>query len=336
MQPLPLPPPSPDPRAHAPAPDPGPGPDPGPDPDPAEAPVPGTTGAPGAPLTLDDLEAVARNLTALSGLVPELDPPVVVGSSSSTDEVAVRPLEGDDPVSGLVGERVPDHWDLVALVATGRTYALDADRPTDSARAHRGAPVGRVLFTHVVARTGASAAMVQPFDGEPQLLPSAPGAPAGRADDALRRMLDLPTAPPTHDVAELWALQWVDAVLAAAHRDPARPLRWPEVARLHPAARVAARDPLLASLLSGDLVRLGRAFARVTPWSFLRHDCAVGRWSVEGIDAAAAAWMDDGMFSRWTMQAFPFLEDELDDLDDLLPPAVADQVRSALAGWDLV
>ncbi len=114
-----------------------------------------------------------------------------------------------------------------------------------------------------------------------------------------------------HDVAELWALQWVDAVLAAAQRDPGRSLRWPQVARLHPAARVASRDPLLAALLPGDLVRLGRAFARVTPWSFLRHDCAVGRWSVEGIEAGAAAWMDDGMFSRWTMQAFPFLEDEV-------------------------
>ena len=316
MQPLPLPSPSPDPRVDS-------------------SPPPAATSAARLGVTLDDLETVARNLTALAGLVPELDPPVVVGSSSTTDEVAVRPLEGDDPVGALVGERVPDHWDVVALVATGRTYALDADRPVDTARAHRGPEVGRVLFTHVVARTGASAAVVQPFDGEPQVLPTVPGAPAGRADDALRRMLDLPTAPPSHDVAELWALQWIDAVLSTAHRDPGRSLRWPQVARLHPAARVASRDPLLASLLPRDLVRLGRAFARVTPWSFLRHDCAVGRWSVEGIDPSAAAWMDDGMFSRWTMQQFPFLDDELDDLDGLLAPSVADQIRATLAGWDL-
>lgn len=331
MHALPLPPSSPDPRDEAPSPTPPPTPHPT-----GSHARPATAGGTAVPVGPADLEAVARNLTALAGLVPELDPPVVVGSSTSTDEVAVRPLEGDDPVGALVGEQVPDHWDVVALVASGRTYALDADRPIDSARAHRGEEVGRVLFTHVVARSGASAAVVQPFDGEPQLLPAAPGVPAGRADDALRRMLGLPTAPPDHDVAELWALQWVDAVLAAAHRNPGCTLRWPQVARLHPAAQVASRDPLLAALLPGDLVRLGRAFARVTPWSFLRHDCAVGRWSVDGIDAGAAAWMDDGMFSRWTMQAFPFLEDELDDLDVLLAPTVADQVRATLAGWDLV
>ncbi len=283
----------------------------------------------------DELAVVARNLVELTGLVPELDPPVVVGLSSTTDEVAVRPLDGPDPVADLVGATVPEDWDALALVATGRTYAL-AEGPLDAARARRGATTGRVLFVHVVGRRGASAAVVQPFDGEIHPLPSAPGEPTGRADDVLRRMLGLPTAPASHDVGELWALQWLDAVTAELHRrTPGHDLRWPEVARLHPAAHIAGRDPLLGSLVVPALARLGRAFANVTTWSYLRRDCARGRWEVEGITADAAAWMDDGMFSRWTLQVFPFLDDYLEGLEGALAPVVLDEVRATLEAWGL-
>jgi len=44
--------------------------------------------------------------------------------------------------------------------------------------------------------------------------------------------------------------------------------------------------------------------------------------TVPGIDADAARWMDDGMFSREAMTAYPPVHELLDDLRALLPDTV--------------
>lgn len=299
-------------------------------------PLPSPAAPDGTPAT-DVLATIAAELVANAGLDPHLPTPVAVGLAPAHQEIAVRPLGGDDPIAALVGEVAPDRWWAVGVVASGRAWTTDRDEPGDPVR-HRGRHVvDRVLVAHLVARDGSAAAVVQPYDGAPEVVLVAGGQAAGRADDLLRRMLGLPTPDPSHDVAELWALQWLDDVLtAAALRTPgAEPLSWSDVAARHPAAALAGRDRVLRTLIDHDLARLGRAFARVTSWSMLRSECAAGRWRVPGLSAADAAWLDDGSFSRWTMQQHAFCGEYLEDLRVLLAPRLVSRIEEVLAEWDL-
>lgn len=299
-------------------------------------PLPSPAAPDGTPAT-DVLAAIAKDLVARSGLDPQLPTPVAVGLAPAHQEIAIRPLDGDDPIAALLGEVAPERWWAVGVVASGRAWTTDPDAPTDPAR-HRGRhAVDRVLVAHLVARDGTAASVLQPYDGAPEVLPMANGDAAGRADDLLRRMLGLRTPDPSHDVAELWALQWLDHVLAAAAlRSPgAEPLSWPDVAARHPAAALAGRDRVLRTLVDHDLARLGRAFARATSWSMLRTECVAGRWRVAGLSAADAEWLDDGSFSRWTMQQHAFCGEYLEDLRVLLAPRVVSRIEEVLAAWDL-
>jgi hypothetical protein len=66
------------------------------------------------------------------------------------------------------------------------------------------------------------------------------------------------------------------------------------------------------------------ALADMWPWRRLRtepHQLDVGPSPVA---SRIAAWMDDGMFARWLLGAFPPMPDLLATCDDLLPrPIVA-------------
>jgi hypothetical protein len=299
-------------------------------------PLPSPAAPDGTPTT-DVLAAIAVDLVARAGLDPQLPTPVAVGLTPARQEIAVRPLGGDDPLATLLGEVAPDHWWAVGVVAAGRAWVPDPDGPTDPGR-DRGSPVvERVLVAHLVARDGSAAAVLQPYDGAPGVLPMSGGEASGRTDDLLRRMLGLDTPEPTHDVAELWALQWLDGVLAAAAwRGPGtEPLTWSDVAGRHPAAALAGRDAWLRTLVDRDLARLGRAFARVTTWTVLRTECATGRWHVPGLAADDAAWLDDGAFSRWVMRQHAFCDEYLEDLQALLSPRVMSRLEAVLAEWDL-
>ena len=46
-----------------------------------------------------------------------------------------------------------------------------------------------------------------------------------------------------------------------------------------------------------------------------------------GITPTEAAWFDDGSFARWVLAVFPDPADVVDDLGELLAPAVVDLVR---------
>jgi len=61
-------------------------------------------------------------------------------------------------------------------------------------------------------------------------------------------------------------------------------------------------------------------------WPGLRRAGVAGDPLPVPISPADAAWMDDGMFSRWTLGFFPDLDDLRSDIEFLAPPGVADAI----------
>ncbi len=279
-----------------------------------------------------DLDGLARHLDAIAEELGWGGPPLLVGlTDDGVDELdrpftigpTRAPAAPDDLVAALVGFDAPPEWQAMAVVVHGRSWALD--EPSDDPRP--------VRLTHVVDRGGEVASLVRRAGEEPQ--PMGRGG-VGRLVDACRRCLGLPTAPPPSDSTALWALLWLDDLLARAARgepaaDPA------EAARSHPAvAMVAEGAPDMVDEAVERLSRVGEMIGEARSWPELRRRAAAGEWPVEGLDAAGAAWMDDGMFARWVVAGFPLLDDYLAELDRLLPESVVRAVRLALAGWDLL
>jgi hypothetical protein len=278
-----------------------------------------------------DLEALARRLDAIAeeagwgspplliGLteegVDDVDPPAPVPGSSGTDPA--------DLVASLVGFDAPATWVAMAVVVRGRSWALD-DADTDPRP---------LRLTHVVDRRGGSASVMRHAGEEPIV-----GGPEGqgRLVDACRRALGLVTAPPPEESTGLWALLWLDGLLARAARgDELTGLV--AAARAHPAIEmVAEQDPDMVEEAAHRLVRLGRLFGQARDWAHLRRAAAAGEWPVEDLDPEGAAWMDDGMFARWVTADFPLLDDYLAELDVLLAGHVMAGVRGVLAQWELL
>jgi hypothetical protein len=214
-------------------------------------------------------------------------------ADSGAFDLFVRALPLIDPIGSLYGFRAPAAWDAFGVVASGTAQAVD--RPGDAPR--------RVRVVHLLDRHGIEVSMAKAEGTTAPMIVDLCGAPdtAGRVPDTCRRVLGLPTRPPTVPTAALWAVDWLDRVLAEVlGRDlGAPPLSWPAVERLH-----RRRD--------GD----------VAPWSILRRECAAGQLTIGGVTPAIAAWMDDGLFSRQVIAAYPELHELVADLADLLPAEV--------------
>lgn len=277
-----------------------------------------------------DLEALARQLDAIAEDVGWDVPPLLVGlTAEGLDDVTPPtpspPAAGTEPVdlvAALVGFVAPPTWEAMAVVVQGRSWLLD-DRSADPRP---------VRLTHVVDCVGAGASVLRHAGEAPQPRGD-PGE--GRLVDACRRALGLPTPPPPDDTTELWALLWMDNLVARVARGE-RPRGLVAAARAHPAIEIVAEhDPHLLDEAIARLVRLGRMLGHQRSWPKLRAACAAGEWPVEDLTADGAAWMDDGMFARWVLADFPPLDEYLDELADLLPEGVVDAIADVLAEWEL-
>jgi hypothetical protein len=206
-------------------------------------------------------------------------------------ELALHALPGPDPVASLAGFRSPADWQAFGVVATGRAR-------------HLGQPssLQPVTVAVVAERGGATVDALRTSMG----VSTSVNGGEGRVPDACRRVLGLATAPPAIAPSAVFLLDWVDRALAAVlDADLGDP---PELATLTALDR---SDPHAS-------------------WSDLRTRCATGRFTVPGISADAAAWMDDGMFSREAATAYPPLTSSLRDLSDLLPPPMFASLVSSM------
>lgn len=243
------------------------------------------------------LMALAR---VLVDATDHVDGPTLVRAADDGEDLRLGLLpvpDGLDPLDLLLGARTPDEWDTVGVVASGRLVDVDGatTRPDGDDR-------GRVRLAVLVDRDGAMASIVQPEHG-PQRALSSP--PDGRFADALRRSLGLETPPPDTEVSGLVPLVWLHRVhsLAADGRPP---------------------DADVAAALRPPMPR---------SWTDLRHQCAQGGWSEIGCEPELAAWMDDGMFSRWCLGSFPDPVELLVDLSELVGTDATGLLAEGLRTW---
>lgn len=285
----------------------------------------------------------------LGGLVRTLvanpDPPMVAGIEQldgDTGVLHVKTLEPSDPVVDLFGLVAPDSWDGLAVTARGHSLLT----PTDVVLA--------VAFT----RRGEAVIAFTPEDSEtPRVDHTRTHELSGHVPDALRRALGMPNPPPERPLVELLSLQWLDRLAGQSTKEPGR-LGWADVVGLHPAVatldEVVSGDHQVARSLGTDdiiglaedhLVMIGRSFAQQGSWQRLRSAYAdyesvkpdTVDWSDPplGLTPEAAAWMDDGMFSRWVLGGYPPLDDLRAIANETLPITVARRVDATLAAWGL-
>lgn len=221
---------------------------------------------------------------------------LVSGKDEEEAELTFCP-DGFDPL----GWSAPPDCAALAVVATGRVHPMEesVEMPAGLASA-RG---GGARMACVVSRAGAVGwHMVLPdgssFDQVPE---------RGLLLDVMGRALGLDTPPPPAPVAVLADYTWLAALLDAPV--PRRRLTWSEVLDRHPA--LGGLDPALtvrAKELYIDWV------AGDGSWETVRRAVAGGRGDECFPPAELAAWMDEGMFSRWVL-------DQLVPMDDLVAQA---------------
>jgi len=229
------------------------------------------------------------------------------------DAVVWFPLGGAHPLELLLRFVAPAHWTAIGVAGAGSAHTLDA-----SGRPQRDSTLGHVFVTVLVHRSGAATTLMHHGDGEPAAIPE---PPEGTVADACRRALGLPTADPPASTTGLWSLCWLDRLVGAAAAGPGPRSSlgdWPSAAGLHPATSLGP--------LSSDphaLARACKVLAATWPWSRLRsHPEAVDLPGLES-PPELARWMDDGMWARWLLSAFPSRDDLLDSVHNLLPSDLA-------------
>lgn len=259
--------------------------------------------------------------------------PIAIGIEASGDvEMAIPPIDLEDPIGALVGCDAKTTWSAYGVVTSGRVHDLAEDGGRVYGR--RRCTEQRARMGHFVARSGAAVSFLH-LQGE---APRWDGGPVvGRVDDVCRRALGLATPPPTVAIGVLWATWWLERVLGAAHDGCLA--SWADAAALHPVTTVAA-TPIVGPLAAApDPVSFGAAADRLAgEWTWDDVRALVATRAGEPDDAVApeaAAWMDAGMFSRWMLQDEPPLALLREAVAEAVPTAVAAAVAAALDAWGL-
>lgn len=255
------------------------------------------------------------------------EPPLLLRTQGGVDpdqgaELAVRPLDGH-PAESLLGFRAPIGWAAVGVSTEGWAVRYDAEPTGYRADAAPGAARQRVRSIVVVDRDHNLAGGLRWQDG--RVINEAPAE--GLVVDCLRRALGLRTPPPSTSTDVLFAVLWLEAVVAAAPRG-SRALTWRQAAGLHPAVRLLAGDGQPQHSI--DLVDSARALGRVCDWAMIRSQVIRG-WDA-GLGAPMATWMDAGMVSRWLLDRRPPLAELVSGARRRTTPAAYRRIVEALAG----
>lgn len=150
----------------------------------------------------------------------------------------------------------------------------------------------------------------------------------GRLLDCLKRCFALPTPPPPVGAGHLLSVLWLGAIIDEVHRAERR-LTWREVTRLHPAAQVMGGCGR-AGGHGLDLSDLIRVSSSAWSWEALRVQAEAGRWAGELVPADLAAWMDEGMFARWVLNALPAPDELVARIRPRLAPSTARRLAHAI------
>lgn len=256
----------------------------------------------------DEPDLAHHLLDAVGGTAAAVGRPVwvmVLDAPRDRLQLAVADA-GFDPL----GWSAPPPCRALAMVATGRVRPLEEAVELPASLAS-GVP-GGVRMACVVSRTGRMGwHMILPdgsaFDEMPE---------SGRVLDVMLRCLDLPTPPPADPADTIVAYGWLAALLDAD--PPQRPLGWSRVLDFHPA--LSGCDQHLDAPLKEAVIEMETGTAS---WEDARQAVADGYGGESMPPPELAAWMDEGMFSRWILAMMRPLEDMLDEVRPRLRPAAA-------------
>lgn len=212
------------------------------------------------------------------------------------------------------------------MMATGRVHdaAVDNGRQYGTSRL----PVQRARMGHFVDRDGVAVGFLRLTDEAPEV--SEKQGHGGRIDDICRRALGLATAPVESPIQLYWASRWLERVLIEAAVSPTHVATWPRVARHHLLVPGRGAAPTVDAL-----VEAGAALERDSSWEMMRALVARGRRPLTEVDAAAAGWMDEGMFARWMLEGLPPLGHLRTAVAEVVPGDVAASIDAVLGAWGL-
>lgn len=225
--------------------------------------------------------------------------------------------EGVHPAEALVGHVVSGRWVASGVVAPAWA------RPLAEAEAAATGTGTRTTVAMLVGRDGHVTSHVIGVAG----VEAGGEAPVGRIPDLLLRTLGLPTPPPPVPAAEWWRAHWLDALVSAAAErpgeepDPGHPV----TGALPPALVQALVDePEICSPTGWGRMR---ALAAAPDPPDAPGPAAVREAVTPFVDPAVAAWMDDGCFARWLLDALPSVDELLELAAALVTPGLLAQLR---------
>ena len=264
--------------------------------------------------------------------------PLVIGVScleSETVSLHIPEKAPEDVVETLFGFVAPPSWDALIVVAHGRAYC-DGEEEDD------------VTVGYGLGRNGEEVSVLH---RKTEVLVSTLSA-EGRVLDCCRRAFGMSTPPAQEGIVELFIASWLGRIFRAAGGDigdwsdeasrwgdedsqrvpspgSVAALDWHSLAMLHPLiegseieeSNTAESDTAESEALSPDDIGIrARELCRNGSWSRLRGAVASGEMPHSSITSEQAAWMDDSMFARWCLAAFPDTGELTEQLSELLPP----------------
>ena len=269
--------------------------------------------------------------------------PLVIGVScleSETVSIHIPEKPPEDVVETLFGFAAPPSWDALIVVAHGRAYC-DGEEEDD------------VTVGYGLGRNGEEVSVLH---RKTEVLVSTLSA-EGRVLDCCRRAFGMSTPPAQEGIVELFIASWLGRIFRAAGGDigdeasrwgdeasqqvpseqsleSVAALDWHSLAILHPLIEesdTAESNTAESDILSPeDIGARARELCRNGSWSRLRGAVASGEMPHSSITSEQAAWMDDSMFARWCLAAFPDSNELAGRLGDLLPTELHQKVLECL------
>lgn len=228
-------------------------------------------------------------------------------------------LSDHDP--GLLGWTAPESCRALVMVATGRVHVEDgpSDRPPGL---QPGVTAGARLAC-IVARDGSVGWSLQIPGAE---VPADPPE-EGRLLDTMKRCFGLPTPPPSEGCGALRAAIWIGSIIDVSAISPDR-LSWSQVSELMPRVQPGRPGPALSTV--DEMLAFMEQEPPTWTWEDLRVSAVRSGWSDPVVSASIAAWMDEGMFSRWILDAMPSTDDLLASVRPALSPVAARRLAHAV------
>ena len=218
-------------------------------------------------------------------------------------------LHSEDPVKQLFGIVVQRSVNAVGICAPA--MVTTAEQKPETGTDH--------VVIHVVNRHGTSVTTLTTGSDSRRFGPNT-DPQTGRVPDTCRRVLGLPTCPPTDSMTDFVLAAWLEVIARHALDRPG--LEWSDITGLHPATHCVPA-PITPTALAKATLDLGTSL----DWDRFRRVIAkVGGFPFGDNAIEIAAWMDDGMFSRWAMDSIPTCNEALDLLEAVLGPATFDRL----------